>query len=93
MTKGTATTDCTAKMGAACSSIPSLVPGQVDSGNTYGDIALGLSGDGKWGGVGKRHKRFQRAVKKLASDHVQAAKRAQNPIRRSGLELLSNHDL
>lgn len=92
MTEGTATTDCTDKMGAACQSVPSLVPGQLDSGDPYGDITGELSGDGKWGGAA-RHKRFQRAVKKLTSDHIAAAKRAQNPVRRSGLELLSVHDL
>lgn len=70
-----------------------MVPGQIDSGNPYGDIAAGLAGDGKWAGVGKRHERFQRAVRKIASDHVIAAKRAQNPVKRSGLELLSSHDL
>lgn len=93
MTKGSATTDCTDNMGSACKSVPPLVPGQIESGDPYGEIAAGLMGDGKWGGAAKRHKRFQRAVKRLAKDHVEAAKRAQNPIRRSGLELLSVHDL
>lgn len=91
MTKGSATTDCTDKMGAACSDVPLMVSGQINSGDTYGDIAAGLSGDGKWGGA-KKHKRFQRAVRRLASDHAEAAKRDQNPVRRSGLELLSKHD-
>lgn len=93
MTKGSASTTCTDNMGAACKTVPPLVPGQIDSGDPYGDIATGLSGDGKWGGAAKKHKRFQRAVRRLASDHVEAAKRAQNPVRRSGLEMLSVHNL
>lgn len=92
MTKGTSTTTCTQKMGAACKEVPSSVPGQIDSGTPYGDIAAGLTGDGKWGGAA-RHKRFQRAVRKIANDHAAASKRGMNPVRRSGLELLSVHDI
>lgn len=78
-------------MGAACAKIPGSVPDQIDSGSPYGGIAAGLMGDGKWGGAAK-HKRFSRAVKRLADSHAAAAKRGMNPVRRSGLELLSVHE-
>lgn len=88
MTEGSVTTSCYDSKGSACQALPALAPGQIESGNPYGEIAKGLAGAGGFGGA-KRHKRFARAVKKLADDHAVARKRSQNPVPRSGLELMA----
>jgi hypothetical protein len=93
MTKGTVTTSCTDKKGPACQSLPVMAPGQIDTGSQLGDIAAGLTGDGHWFGITKRAQRFNRAVSRLAKDHAVFARKRQNPVARSNIELMSEHGL